>query len=186
MALLDHLLDPTAADFIPSVDKHVRVRPTPIPLKAEIEARKNTAALISEWERASPQEIRKAEDTARAVFAGEAPLKELVIPESVQKLDALLSRYDHDLIQDARRMRNFVANRLLEESDNPDPKIRLKAIELIGKLTDVGAFTERIETKSTNLSADELDRAIKEKLQAITRHISPGASEPPEDARVIK
>jgi hypothetical protein len=48
--------------------------------------------------------------------------------------------------------------------DDPDPKVRLKSIELIGKIADVGLFAERTEitinTKSTADLENELSKLL--------------------------
>ena len=42
--------------------------------------------------------------------------------------------------------------------------IRLKALGLLGKVTEVGLFTEKIEVKKTDLTEAEVDAKLKEKL----------------------
>ena len=42
--------------------------------------------------------------------------------------------------------------------------IRLKALGLLGKVTEIGLFTEKIEIKKEELTDSELDMRIKEKL----------------------
>ncbi len=42
--------------------------------------------------------------------------------------------------------------------------MRLKALALLGKVTEVGLFTDKIEVKKSDLSDAELDARIKEKL----------------------
>ena len=41
---------------------------------------------------------------------------------------------------------------------------RLKALGLLGKITEVGLFTEKIEVKKTDLTEAEIDKKLKEKL----------------------
>jgi hypothetical protein len=65
----------------------------------------------------------------------------------------------------------------LEETDHPDARIRLKALEMLGKVTEVGLFTERIEIKKTELSDVELDERIKQKLEVIQKTIEVDATE---------
>ena len=58
----------------------------------------------------------------------------------------------------------MVTNKLVEETENPDPRIRVKALELLGKMSDVGLFTERSEVTVTHQTSDELREKLKEKL----------------------
>jgi hypothetical protein len=45
-------------------------------------------------------------------------------------LEAILSEYDRDLLNSATRLRSYVTNKLLIETVDEDPKVRLKALEL--------------------------------------------------------
>ena len=188
MNMLDHLLDPTRADLVLEVEKDVRLprfgqNPAPLPLRDELGAKKKTADLIAAWEEEEAPE--KAMQAARDVFAGKKDLQTLNTPLQIQKINALLNTYDVAIIEDSRRIRNYVINRLVEESDNPDPRVRLKAVELLGKVTEVAAFTERTEIRASNTTEEELNAAIEERLKALARQIAPGAAEPAEDARLL-
>jgi hypothetical protein len=72
------------------------------------------------------------------------------------KLSALLTEYDHRVILDATQARTYITNRLLEISSCGDAKHELRAIELLGKLSDVGAFTEKSEVTITHRTSDDL------------------------------
>jgi hypothetical protein len=54
--------------------------------------------------------------------------------------------------------------KILDETNHPDARIRLKALDMLGRVTEVALFTERIEVKKTDLSDTEIDKKIKEKL----------------------
>lgn len=89
------------------------------------------------------------------------------LPGVMLKLEALLTQYDHMIIDDAQRLRTYVTNRLLEETEDDDPKIRLRAYELLGKITDVGLFTERKEVTVKHQTDDELKNVLKAKLDKL-------------------
>ena len=55
--------------------------------------------------------------------------------------------------------------------DHPDARIRLKAIELLGKVTEIGLFTERIQVKKEELDDQELDNRIREKLAQLQKTV---------------
>ena len=77
----------------------------------------------------------------------------------------MLSQYDWDFIEQAKEIRGYVVAKLLEETKSGDPRIRLRALELTGKLTEVGSFTTRVEiTSRTESSVEELTDRIKEKI----------------------
>jgi hypothetical protein len=77
----------------------------------------------------------------------------------------------------AAAIRGMAVAKILEETDHPDARIRLKALEMLGKVTEVGLFTERIEIKKTELSDVELDERIKQKLEVIQKTIEVDATE---------
>lgn len=82
----------------------------------------------------------------------------------VLHLQAMLEEYDHQIVANASTLRNYVTNKLIEESGNPDPKIRMKALELLGKVGDVGLFVERSEVTVTQKSTVELEEKVRGKL----------------------
>ena len=87
-------------------------------------------------------------------------------PEAVKRVVGMLSSYDWQFVEESQRIRGFIVTKLLEEAeDHPDAKVRLRALELLGKVTDVGLFSERIEVKKTDITDAELDAQIKAKLE---------------------
>jgi hypothetical protein len=83
------------------------------------------------------------------------------------KLGALLNAYDGQVIDGAVQARNYITNRLLEISQCGDVKYELRAIELLGKLSDVGAFTEKSEITVTHKTSDDLRKAIQDKVERL-------------------
>lgn len=88
-------------------------------------------------------------------------------PQPVKHLAGMLSEYDWNFVEQAREIRGYVVANLLEESKHPDAKIRLKALQLLGTVSEVGAFTERIEITKKDASVDELEAKIREKLSRL-------------------
>jgi hypothetical protein len=93
-----------------------------------------------------------------------AKLSALTTPASVGHLKEILSEYDHVVVKSAVQIRTFVTNRLIEESTNPDAKIRMRALELLGKIGDVGLFIERTEITVKHKTTIELQSSIKERI----------------------
>lgn len=83
------------------------------------------------------------------------------------KLGALLDAYDGQVVNDAVQARNYITNRLLEISQCGDVKYELRAIELLGKLSDVGAFSEKSEITVTHKTSDDLRKAIQDKIERL-------------------
>jgi len=83
------------------------------------------------------------------------------------------------VVKSATQVRHLVTNKLIEETENPDPRIRIRALELLGKISDVGLFAEKSEVTITHQTTDDLKDRLREKL---TRLVNP---EPVEEAIVI-
>jgi hypothetical protein len=91
-------------------------------------------------------------------------LVELKTPLAVRQLTGMLTAYDWEFVQQAKELRGYTVAKILEETTSNNPNIRLKALALLGKVTEVGLFTEKIEIKKTEMSDSELETRIKEKL----------------------
>lgn len=90
-------------------------------------------------------------------------------PASVILANNILQEFGHHIAQSAAQIRALVTNKLLIDSDNPDPRVRLRAIELLGKLSDVGAFAEKSEVTITHQSTDDLKARLREKLERLIK-----------------
>lgn len=121
---------------------------------------KETAAAITKAYAADPTKTSKAVNTARAA---------LLTPESLKNIRAYLDEYGRAVVTKAIEIRHTVTNRLLEESRNPDPRVRIRALELLGKVSDVGLFTDRSEVTITHQTTDEVRERLREKLQRLIK-----------------
>ena len=93
-------------------------------------------------------------------------LTQIKTPAAVQHLVGMLTAYDWEFVQQAKELRGYTVAKLLEECENPNANIRLKALGLLGKVTEVGLFTDKIEVKKTDLTDEEIDKKLKDKLAA--------------------
>ena len=93
--------------------------------------------------------------------------KSLTTPATVKHLYAMLSDYDHQVVQEAVQLRRFVTNKLIEDTGLNDPRHRLKALELLGKISDVGLFSEKTEVIVKHATTEELEKQIRSKLAKI-------------------
>lgn len=89
---------------------------------------------------------------------------ELQLPEEVRSSVAMLSSYQWKFIEQAEELRSMAVAKIVKETDHPDARIRLKALDMLGKVTEVALFTERVEVKKEEISDEELERRIREKL----------------------
>lgn len=128
-------------------------------------------------------EIEITEDdraAARGAAASDAPLK---ISEknagALVHLEAILSEYDRDLLNVSSRLRSYVTNKLLMETIDEDAKVRLKALELLGKVSSVGLFSDRIEVDVKHRSVDQVDVELNSILEKYLGDVVPAEPEGP-------
>ena len=91
-------------------------------------------------------------------------LAEVKTPQAVQHLVGMLTAYDWEFVEQAKQIRSYAVAKILEEVENPSANIRLKALALLGKVTEIGLFTENIKVEKAEMSDTELDQRIKDKL----------------------
>jgi hypothetical protein len=105
---------------------------------------------------------------ARAVFMDSpaTPPENIDTPAKALILSALLNEYDLDVVRNAQQLRNYIKLKYLELSNSGNAKVELKALEMLGKLSDVGAFTERIDINVTHRTTEELEADLASKLSS--------------------
>lgn len=64
-------------------------------------------------------------------------------------------------------VRAALTNKLLELANCGDPRFELKALELLGKHSDIALFTERSEVTVTYKNSSDLEMAIKERVKRL-------------------
>lgn len=88
----------------------------------------------------------------------------LRVPAAVRHLAGMLSQYDWAFVEQAKEIRGYVVAQLLEMTKSQDPKVKLKALELTGKLVEVGSFSERVEVVKCDSSAADIEDRIRRRL----------------------
>lgn len=105
----------------------------------------------------------------------------VLTPASVRLTQGIIEEFNHSVVESSKQLRNLVTNKLVIESENPDPRVRMRALELLGKISDVGLFTEKSEVTITHQTTDD----IKEKLRGkLAKLVNPQPEV--EDAAVIE
>jgi hypothetical protein len=95
------------------------------------------------------------------------------VPTTIQKtgvaktLAVAVKEYDFQVFADVQQARNFVTNKLIAMTNCGDPKLELKALELLGKHSDIGLFTERSEITVHHTSSSSLETSIKERVKRL-------------------
>ena len=98
-------------------------------------------------------------------------------------LEALLSEYDKDLLNVSTRLRSFITNKLILETADGDAKVRLKALELLGKVTNVGLFSERLEINVTHRTVEQVDQELE---QILEKYLGEAERDEPESAKELE
>tara|TARA_E500000331_G_scaffold161038_1_gene156087 strand:- start:997 stop:1578 length:582 start_codon:yes stop_codon:yes gene_type:complete len=88
-------------------------------------------------------------------------------PASLILTDSILKEFGQSVVESSLHIRHLVTNKLVLESENPDARIRMRALELLGKISDVGLFSEKSEVTITHQSTDDLREKLKGKLEKL-------------------
>jgi len=175
--LLDHLIAAEDADFNPAIMGGADgFTPDTDASPAEVaDGKIKTAKWLEELGIDDDAVATEAEtrSATNAFLAMTAPmdaaaqkdaLAKVEVPAAVKHLVGMLTAYDWAFVDQAKHIRGYCIAQLLEEVKHPDAKIRLRALELLGKVTEVALFTERVEVKKTELSDAELQAEIDKRM----------------------
>jgi hypothetical protein len=112
---------------------------------------------------------------------------------------AFLRTYGQSMAVDANQARSAITNKLMEIANCGETKFELKALELLGKHSDIGLFTERSEITINYNSPEALEKAIKERVKRLLNadiiDVTPlgrdldeelGFAELPEDSKAVE
>jgi hypothetical protein len=75
--------------------------------------------------------------------------------------------YSSRIAAEMSDVRAALTNKLLELANCGDPRFELKALELLGKHSDIALFTERSEVTVTYKNSNDLEDAIKERVKRL-------------------
>lgn len=151
----------------------------------------NAADMLSEFGLAEDEETEEDRHVAAAIAANYAKDPESTsktatpariaqtTPAALKLTRKILDEFGSQIVQSSVEVRNMVTNKLVQETENPDPRIRLRALELLGKITDVGLFTEKSEVTVTHQTSDDLKNRLRQKLQRL-KDVTPV-----EDAEIV-
>lgn len=100
-----------------------------------------------------------------AVNTGVLPAAKDITPGAIKHVNAILSEFDREVLDVHRRLRNYVTNKLVIDSANDDPRTRLKALEMLGKISGVGLFSERIDVNVTQRTVKDIETELRKTLE---------------------
>jgi len=157
-------------------------------LKVRTEAAANTVEFLEEYglevennretdDIAAKISLTYAEDPEQASKKVTDKRLSTLPPAALMTTHTILTEFGHSVVDSAVQVRHLVTNKLIEETENADPRVRIRALELLGKISDVGLFAEKSEVTVTHQSTDELKERLRKKL---TRLVNPEEIEPAE------
>lgn len=135
----------------------------------------NTAELLSIEAEITDDDKEVAQSIVYAIAADETKANQKLTTKKASALtlgtvtlvNSILEEFAVRVVDTATQIRLVVTNKLLIESTNPDPKIRIRALELLGKISDVGLFNEKSEVTIINRSTEDLTAALREKIRKL-------------------
>jgi len=80
---------------------------------------------------------------------------------------AFLRTYGQQVALDVAQTRAAITHKLMEIANCGDARYELKALELLGKHSDIGLFTERSEITINYKNPEDLENAIKERVKRL-------------------
>ena len=161
----------------------VKVEPTdayPVPFDTSDEELDNfadrlasmgsTAELLEEL--GAPVEITRGSLKEEAELVDRAISQQTITPlksslPAALGASAFIKAYGQSRAFDVEQVRTALTNKLMEIADCGETKYELKAIELLGKHSDIGLFTDRSEVTINYNNPDSLEAAIKERVKRL-------------------
>jgi hypothetical protein len=171
---LEHLVTASAADYTPEIFSGETFDPLENLTPAQtLNAQKKTSDWLSQFDEEDTATLTEAQEhktveafnalTTRDPRAKER-LLQLDLPEEIKAAVGMVTAYQWKFVEQAEELRSMAVSHIVKEIQHPDARIRLKALEMLGKVTEVALFTDRIAVKSEDVTDEELDARIKEKL----------------------
>lgn len=130
----------------------------------------NTAELLEQL--GAPVEATKGTLSEEAALIDKAIDQQTITPlkkslPAALGAAAFLKAYGQNRALDVEGVRAAITNKLMEIADCGETKYELKALELLGKHSDIGLFTERSEITVNYSNPDSLEAAIKERVKRL-------------------
>jgi len=93
--------------------------------------------------------------------------KHIQVAAEAKAASVLIKKFDFQAFADIQQARTYITNKLVTLSDCGDAKIEIKALELLGKHSDIGLFTERSEITVHHTTSKGLEDSIKERIKRL-------------------
>jgi hypothetical protein len=172
------------SDLIPDIDENI---PLPVSAKEacpvlapheEIEMRACTAKLLADLTgnplEPSEEHRGQAKEIMNSIVSGKTSPDLAHYPnETLAYLGGMVAMYDGMVVRDFADLKVYVVNRLLQETEHPDGKVRLAAIKALGDVDGVDAFKKRTEVTHKVQSIDEVEEELRKTLEQARKLVAP-------------
>jgi hypothetical protein len=158
----------------------IKIEPTsehPVPYSTEPERPKtfedelavatNTVDVLQELGASINIETEDIDKTVALIKSRKNVSKELSQPQTAFAASLFLKSYANRVAINQNEVRSAITAKLLEIANCGDPRFELKALELLGKQSDIGLFTERSEITVHHTTSAGLETAIKDRIKRL-------------------
>ena len=111
-------------------------------------------------------DLNKAAELIKGTKKPNVP-RHIAVSGEAKSASLLIKKFDFQAFSDAQQARNFITNKLISIADCGDTKLELKALELLGKHSDIGLFSERSEITVHHTSSSSLENSSKERIKRL-------------------
>ena len=173
--MLDHLVSAAEADFVPDIlpgDADFDPLEQLTPSKT-LNAQYKTSQWLASFQDDDEEILNEARQekvahTFNSLVTNDPRAKQqllqLDLPDEIKSAIGMVTAYQWKFVEQAEELRSMAVSDIVKEIQHPDARIRLKALEMLGKVTEVALFTDRVQIKNEEVTDEELDARIKEKL----------------------
>ena len=129
----------------------------------------NTVDFIEQLDGCLDYDDKALNQAGKLITGSEKPAtpRTVSIASEAKAASVLIKKFDFQAFSDQLQARNFITNKLITLADSGDPKVELKALELLGKHSDIGLFTERSEITIHHTTSSSLENSIKERIKRL-------------------
>jgi hypothetical protein len=142
--------------------------------KEELDMMARTAKMLSDitGQPIAPTEEHRGQavQLAEQVISNKTDMNLAQYPsETLAYLAGMVAQYDFMVVRELADLKKYVVNKLLQETDNPDPKYRLAAVKALGEVDGIDAFKKRSEVTIKHQSLEEVESELLATLQRLEK-----------------
>jgi len=167
-------------DNIPDVEENVPLPASSLEAmpdlsaKEELDMMARTAKMLSDitGEPLAPTEEHRGQalQLAEQIVSNKTNMNLAQYPnETIAYLAGMVAQYDYMVVRELADLKKYVVNKLLQDTDNPDPKYRIAAVKALGEVDGVDAFKKRSEITVKHQSIEEVESELLITLQKLEK-----------------